>query len=88
MDEILTAQIDLATWKVTSDHKLLTKEVVLEVVSDHVYALSDGLNVPGLIVSIDGLLLTVKATKKDWILISNCIDVTERELLNALGVVA
>ena len=88
MDETLTAQIDLATWKVTSDHQLLTKEVVLEVVSDHVYALSDGLNVPGLTVSIDGLSLTVKATKKDWIILSNSIDVTEKELLTALGVMA
>jgi len=88
MDEIMTARIDLGTWEVTSDHQLLTKEVVLEVLSDHVYALSDGSNIPGLTVSIDGLLLTIKATKKDWILISNCIDVTERELLNALGVVA
>lgn len=86
MDEILTASIDLTTWKVTSDHHLLTKEVVLEVVSDHVYALSDGLTLHGLDVSIDGLLLTVKATKKDWILLSNCINVTERELLTALEV--
>ena len=88
MDDILTARIDLSTWQVTSDHNLLTKEVVLEVLSDHVYALSDGLNVPGLTVSIDGLSLTIKATKKDWILVSNCIDVTEKELLTALGVVA
>lgn len=84
MIDLLQATINTATWEVKSDHYLLTREVVLEVFCNQVYALSEGTTCTGLKMVTSGNVVDLYATRQNWILLSDCIDVSETELLEVL----
>jgi hypothetical protein len=84
MIELLSATIDTTTWEVKSNHYLLTKEVVLEVFTNQVYALAEGTTCVGLKMVTNGNVVHLYATRQNWILLSDSIKVTESELLDAL----
>lgn len=81
---LLSATIDTITWVVKSDHYLLTKDVVLEVFTNQVYALAQNTTCVGLKMITDGNVVHLYATRQNWILLSDSIKVTETELLDAL----
>ena len=84
MIELLSATINTATWRVKSDHYLLTKDVVLEVFCNQVYALAENTTCTGLRMVTDGQMIHLYASRQNWILLSDSIKVTETELLDAL----
>jgi len=84
MIELLQATLSTTTWQVRSDHHLLTKEVVLEVFTNQVYALAEGTTCTGLKMVTDGNTIHLYATRQNWILLSDSINVSEKELLEAL----